>query len=274
MSVTNRALWFIEAHLDSELPLDSIAEAAGVSRFHLSRAFALNAGLPLSAYIRTRRLTGAAKSLAAGAADILSVALEAGYNSHEAFTRAFRQHFELTPEQVRERASLDHLPLQEPIRLKSSQMQLDAPRIVTSGPLLIFGLSERYGGSIAGIPSQWNRFVPYLGQIGNQAGPATYGVIYNGDETGAFDYLSGVEVSAFPTQPAEFTRLRIAPQRYAVFEHRDHVSSVNATFQAIWDHALAANGLAAAEAPCFERYGERFNGHTGMGGLEIWIPVR
>ena len=57
MSVTAKAVWYIESHLDSELSLESIAEASGVSRFHLSRAFATSTGTSLAGYMRGRRLS-------------------------------------------------------------------------------------------------------------------------------------------------------------------------------------------------------------------------
>src|SRR5215467_12511463 len=96
VSVTGRALWYIESHLSGDLSLEAVADVVGVSRFHLSRAFGLIVGCSLGSYIRARRLTVAARALAGGAPDILSVALDTGYGSHEAFTRAFRQHFGLT----------------------------------------------------------------------------------------------------------------------------------------------------------------------------------
>ena len=71
MSVTSKALWYIESHLDSELSLEEVAEVAGVSRFHLSRAFADSTGSSFAGYVRARRLSEAAKSLAHGAPDIL-----------------------------------------------------------------------------------------------------------------------------------------------------------------------------------------------------------
>jgi AraC family transcriptional regulator len=98
VSVSAKALWYIESHLSGELSLEEIAGAVEVSRFHLSRAFAVSTGNSLAGYVRARRLTEAAKALVQGAPDILTMALESGYGSHEAFTRAFRQHFGLTPE--------------------------------------------------------------------------------------------------------------------------------------------------------------------------------
>src|ERR1700744_3665787 len=106
MNPAQKALWYIESHLASELTLDEISGVAGVSRFHMVRAFAAATGFWWMLYVRTRRLSEAARSLASGAPDILNVALDADYGSHEAFTRAFRDHFGVTPEAVRAARSL------------------------------------------------------------------------------------------------------------------------------------------------------------------------
>jgi len=273
MSVAAQALWYIDGHLRGDLSLAAIADAAGVSRFHLSRAFAVTTGQSLSGYIRARRLSEAAKAIAGGAPNLLDVALEAGYGSHEAFTRAFRQHFEITPDELRARG-LDHLPLQELIRMNEpTTTTLAPPRILRRDAMLISGLLQRCNYSNAGMVSQWERFVPHLGHIPGQVGNVAYGVVYNGDEAGC-DYMTGVEVSQFVGQPPEFARLRIPEQTYAVFEHRDHISSINATWQAIWNEALPQYGYKAADGPAFERYDERFDGRTGLDGLEIWIPIQ
>jgi len=94
---------------------------------------------------------------------------------------------------------------------KTLTTTLAPPRIVKGDAMLIFGLSEHYGQSKAGIPSQWSRFVPHLGHIFGQICSVSYGVISNYDESGACDYLCGVAVKEFPAQPSEFTRLRIPP---------------------------------------------------------------
>src|SRR3979409_2017715 len=88
MNPAQKALWFIESHLAGALTLDPVATIAGGSRFHLDRAVAAAPAFPVMRYVRPRRLSEAARALAGGAPDILSVALEADYGSHEAFTRA------------------------------------------------------------------------------------------------------------------------------------------------------------------------------------------
>jgi AraC family transcriptional regulator len=158
---------------------------------------------------------------------------------------------------------------------QKAHTSLASPRLVTQDALLIFGLSQRCpcAGNPA-IPSQWNSFLPYLGQIDGQIPNAAYGVIYNSGDSGSYDYLCGVRVRAFPAHPREFTRMRIPPQTYAVFEHRDHVSTVASTWKAIWEHRLADAGCQAVDGPAFERYDEQFDRRTGLGGVEIWVPVK
>jgi AraC family transcriptional regulator len=276
MNPAQKALWFIESHLADALTLDEIAGVAGISRFHMVRAFAAATGLSVMRYVRARRLTEAARALAAGAPDILNVALDADYGSHEAFTRAFRDHFGVTPETVRAATRLDHLKLQEPIQMDSTLTDnLQAPRFETSTPLLIAGIGERYNHENgAGIPGQWQRFHQSVDGIPGRIGKVAYGVCCNGDDAGNFDYIAGVEVSDFSDLPREFAKVRIPEQRYAVFTHTDHISTIRRTVNTMWNHWLPASGLKAADAPSYERYDENFDPLTGNGGLEIWVPVR
>jgi AraC family transcriptional regulator len=275
MDPVAKALWYIESHYAGAITLDDIADVAGQSRFALSRLFGTATDRSVMRYVRGRRLTEAAKSLANGAADILSVALEAGYGSHEAFSRAFRDQFGLTPEALRAQRSLDNIPLVEPIKMDQSLIvKLEPPRFEKGKLLLIAGLSERYSyETCASIPAQWQRFTPYIGNIPGQVGGTGYGVRYNADDDGNFDYMAGVEVGSFDGLPKELTRLRIPPRRYAVFAHRDHISKVRSTHYTIWSQWLPDSGHEAADARSFERYDEKFDPRAGTGGLEIWVPL-
>src|SRR4030081_2605208 len=143
MNPAQKALWFIESHLADEWTLDEIAAIGGISRFHMVRAFAAATGLSVMRYVRARRRSEAARALAGGAPDILTLALDADYGSHEAFARAFRDHFGVTPEAVRAATCLHNLRLQEPIIMDSTVIDnLQAPRFQTRKPLLIAGLCD------------------------------------------------------------------------------------------------------------------------------------
>jgi AraC family transcriptional regulator len=276
MNPIDNALWFIESHFASELTLEQIASQVRMSPHYLTRAFGAVTGRSLMRYVRSRRLTEAAKRLANGAPDILQLAIEAGYGSHEAFTRAFRDQFGSTPEQVRAQRNVNNLELVEAIRMdQNTPTELEPPRLENGKPLLIVGIGERYScESSAGIPAQWQRFLPSFGHVPGQIGMIAYGVACNADDAGNFDYICGVEVRDFSDTAAEFARIRIPAQRYAVFKHRDHISSIRNTMSAIWTKWLPELGYEVADAPNFERYGEEFDGRTGHGGLEVWIPIK
>jgi AraC family transcriptional regulator len=276
MNPVGKALWYIEAHFAAEIALDDIATVGGVSRFHLSRAFGDATGHSVMRYVRGRRLTEAARSLSLGASDILSVALAAGYGSHEAFTRAFRDQFGLTPEAVRAQRRLDNLALVEPITMDQALIvDLPPPRFENGRLLLVAGLGERYSFETnQGIPAQWQRFAPHIGSLPGQVGRITYGVCTNADDAGNFEYVAGVEVASFDGVPAELARVRIPAQRYAVFSHHDHISTIRSSFYTIWNKWLPASGHEIADAPNFERYGETFDPRRGTGGVEIWIPLK
>jgi len=276
MNPAQKALWYIESHLAQELTLDEVAAIGGVSRYHMVRAFAAATGLSVMRYVRARRLTEAARALANGAPDILRVALEADYGSHEAFTRAFREHFGITPDAARAQRRLDTLKLQEPITMDSTLLDhLAPPRFVNGKPQLIAGIGERYScETSAGVPGQWQRFHEHVHEIPAQVGDVAYGVCCNGDDAGNFDYIAGVEVADFSDLPREFGRVRIPEQKYAVFTHAEHISTIRRTINTIWNHWLPISGMKAADAPSFERYDVTFDPSTGNGGLEIWIPVK
>jgi AraC family transcriptional regulator len=78
VSAVGKAIWFIETHFAGDISLDDVASSVGVSRYYLARAFGVATGRSVIGYVRGRRLTEAARSLANGAPDILTVALEAG----------------------------------------------------------------------------------------------------------------------------------------------------------------------------------------------------
>jgi AraC family transcriptional regulator len=276
MYPVERALWFIENRISGDISLQAIAASAGVSSHHLARAFGTATGQSLMRYARGRRLSEAARSLAAGAPDILAVALDAGYGSHEAFSRAFREQFGVTPEDCRAAGRLDHLKLVEPFRMdKSLLIDLDEPRIEDGDDFLVAGLGARYTfATNEGIPNQWQRFAPYIGNLPYQSGTETYGVCCNADNSGSFEYIAGVKVSEFSDLPEGFATVRITAQRYAIFRHHAHVSMLRRTHYTIWNKWLPASHLKITDGPSFERYGKDFNPKTGTGTIEVWMPVR
>jgi AraC family transcriptional regulator len=277
MSLTNKTLWIIERNLDRDLTLAGIAEAVGVSRWHLAHAFGSATGRSVMEYARGRRLTEAARSLASGAPDILAVALASGYASHEAFSRAFRAQFDITPEALRARASLDDVALVDALRLPSpGAAALEEPEIVTDGPLYFIGLAQHISFASAPrlVPALWQRFMAHYDSIDHKANPIPVGVATNPDEDGNFEYVAAVEVTRFAYVSAPLTTLTVPEQTYAVFQHRGHISTVGQTFEAIWNDWLSFHDKTTADGPSLERANPGFDTMTGNGGETLWIPLR
>lgn len=270
MSAAGQALWYIETHAALPLTLADIAAAAGVSPFHLSRLFLARTGTSVVRYLRGRRLTAAAQQLAAGATDILPVALDAGYSTHAASTRAFCEQFGQTPERVRA-CGVDGLPLVHALRLDDAPApSSQAPRLLDAPALDLAGIGQRHRREGSGaIPSQWAR----LNRAWPSPVPVSFGVCCNHDDDGGFDYVAALPASVLPSVPAHWQRVSVPAQRYLVAWHGGHISAIRSTWFWLLDTYLPSAGLDLANAPELERYDARFDEHSGHGGMEIWLPV-
>lgn len=96
-----RVLVHIQEHLDETLDLEELSRVACFSSFHFHRVFAAMTGETIADHVRRLRLERAAMELRSGAKQVIQVALDAGYEAHEAFTRAFKAAYSISPAQFR-----------------------------------------------------------------------------------------------------------------------------------------------------------------------------
>ena len=93
---------YIRDHIDESLTREVLADVAGYSIPHFHRIFTAQLGENIASYVRRVRLERAGRKLRMGALDITAVALAAGYDTHTAFSRAFKQQYGLSPSQFRQ----------------------------------------------------------------------------------------------------------------------------------------------------------------------------
>ena len=275
MPVLQKALWHIETRLAEPLDLAALSHLCAVSPYHLSRTFRSGAGLSPMAYLRARRLSEAAKRLARGEGDILQIALEAQYGSHEAFTRAFAACFGVLPSTVRRDRSTATLKLQEPIEMdKTRLIDLPAPEMKDRKAFEVIGLGTDCTFETTGaIPPLWQALNTREDEIDASPGAAAYGLCLGADEEGRFRYVAGLEAVMGAEVPRGMERATVPAGRYAVFLHRGHISDIGKTVYTIWNKALPDLGLEPRKAPDFELYDRRFDPESGRGEVEVWIPV-
>jgi len=275
MSLANKALFVIERSLDEDLSLYEIAARCGVSRFHLAHAFGRSFGLSAIAYMRGRRLTEAARALQNGAPNILHLALDSGYASHEAFSRAFKAQFGITPEEARQ--SRPVAGWAEPLaRLESKMSALKEPEIRREGKRLFVGVRSRmaYANIMSTASAQWRRFMAeaYSDIALKRPGPPV-GLDFPVDDEGC-EYVCAAGVTGFGFVPPGCEKVTVEPAEYAVFAHDGNVSQINETYRPIFDEWLPASGRTLADTPRLETYNDAFDPRTGDGGIKIWIPLK
>jgi AraC family transcriptional regulator len=271
-----RAQWYIESFLAEPLTLERIAADCRVSTFHLTRTFTVLTGMPVMRYVWRRRLARAAEALGQDGQSVMAAALDAGYQSHEAFSRAFKAEFGLSPRQLRTgRIAPDRLVKPTFMRMPPMPRTLAPPTIETMPERRIVGLSRRYDMETrSAIPAQWAAYneddTPPEGWVPDR----WYGIISGFSAAGdMFDYLCGVEVPRPGPLPVGQTVIVVPPGRYARFASRDHISTMSAVWMEIYSNWLGQDGLRPRQAPSLEYYPVEFDGRTGEGGFEIWLPV-
>jgi AraC family transcriptional regulator len=262
-----RTLWQVETDLSRGPDLPALADAIGVSRFHLTRAFSLRTGLSLGTYVRRRRLSEAAKARSAGQS-VTNAAFDAGYDSAEGFSRAFRACFGLAPSSIRGPEDLNRIPLQEAMKMTPTETtDTPVPEIRTIEPIPLVGCSGRFDmESRTRIPALWDDTVSewYDAMIG---GP-TYGVCSDFSDSGDFTYTV-----AFPGETAEgLDRLTLPGGTYAVFAHDGHVSTISQTWDAIFAKWAPVADYDLLNGPEFELYDADFD-PKGEGKVAVWVPV-
>ncbi|HYG59373.1 MAG TPA: AraC family transcriptional regulator [Symbiobacteriaceae bacterium] len=269
------AIAYIEAHLKEPFSLRDLAQAAGYSPFHFHRLFLAITGETPAAFIRRRRLTESARELAEPGKRALDVALAYQYDSQEAFIRAFRRHFGVTPGRYRR---YDNAPRQpgkppQPIVPGGSFME---PRIVEQGPFTLIGMIYFGENQKGEIPQLWNDFIPRIDKIPDAQPGASYGFCFMDDRSNPnFWYMASVPVAKIGDIPAEMVAKTVPAHTYAVFTHRGALAGLGETYAVAYKTWLPASGYELAASFDFELYDRRFNpADEANSELDIYLPIR
>jgi AraC-like DNA-binding protein len=124
---------YILEHLDEEITLRDLADAAHYSKYHISRIFkALTHRTPLE-YVRALRLTRAAEALRNTGGAVIDAAMTSGFDSHDGFTRAFARQFGLTPSRYRAETPMIpafvHYPIEAYFTLKEGHAPMTNEKV-------------------------------------------------------------------------------------------------------------------------------------------------
>jgi AraC family transcriptional regulator len=280
----NDALKYIEKNLEYEIDYKEIARLALCSEYHFKRMFSFLAGIPLSEYIRRRRLTVAAFELTNSDIKVIDLAVKYGYNSPDAFSRAFQSLHGVTPSEARDNShSLKaYPPMTFQLSIKGgNEMNY---RIVEKEKFNIIGLKKRvpivFEGVNPEISKMWQslnmQIITELKALSDiePSGLISASVNFSEgrmEEKGELDHYIGV--ASTKECPDKFEKLEVKTSTWAVFEA---VGPFPETLQNIWGRIYSewfpSSNYEVAEGPEI-LWNESKDTSSPTYRSEIWVPV-
>ncbi|NLE78643.1 MAG: AraC family transcriptional regulator [Rhodococcus sp.] len=228
IDILNRIVDRIEQRIGDDIDIDSLASGMGTTGYHARRMFSSLAGMPLSEYVRRRRMTVAASDVI-GDDDLLTIAVRYGYGSVEAFGRAFRAVHGVSHSEVRR--SGGPLRSQSQLRFRltvegSDRMDariIERPDFRLIGhaarlPLIHVGVNQHIQQHIASLPASEHERLKALGRT-EPRGILQVSADVDSDYTegSEFTYLHGVAVDAAAVIPADLDVIDVDAGTWVVF---------------------------------------------------------
>ncbi|GIG35920.1 AraC family transcriptional regulator [Cellulomonas pakistanensis] len=285
IATLNRLVDVVEDRLTDDLDVADLAASLGTTEYHLRRLFSSLAGMPLSEYVRRRRMTVAAAEVVDGRGDLLGIAVRYGYGSAEAFGRAFRAVHGVSPGQARR----DGGPLRSQPRLRFRlTVEGAAPmdvRLVTSPGLRLAGHAARVPLVHAGVNPAIQRHVASIAPeeharlkaLGDAEPAGLLAVSADLDpdrrEGSELTYLHGVAVSDAVEVPGDLDVLPVPAGSWAVFRAE---GTYPATLQSVWAATATewfpSNPWRLREGPEIVAVLDRAADFS-TATVELWLPV-
>ncbi len=292
MQNIQRAVDLIESRLDDELTVDSIARAAGLSRWHFQVVFRAVVGDTLKEYIRKRRLTLAAVAVGETNRRLLDIALAAGFESHEAFTRAFKAMFGKTPKACRaagiKSVMLRHKPkitntylnhLYRGITMQPTIKNFEKMHVVGLGGRFISAISPE-ANNLSIIPKLWSNYAKRCGEIKSRLSLVNLGVTICLEEKDIKShpdemlYIACTHVRNPNEHPEGMTSATIPAGKYALFTHRGPVENIGQTINYLYASWLPKSDYTLRKAPHLEIYDERFKPKSPESEIDVCVPIK
>ncbi|MDO8384165.1 MAG: AraC family transcriptional regulator [Microbacterium sp.] len=284
IAVLNRVVEYIEHHLDDEMDVASLATRLGTTEYHLRRMFSSLAGMPLSEYVRRRRMSVAAADVL-GDRDLLGIAVRYGYGSTEAFGRAFRAVHGVGPGDARRNGG----PLRSQPQLRfrltvegNSTMDTriaDRPAIRLIGhsarvPLIHEGINPHIQAHIASLPPEAHARLKALSDT-EPAGLLQVSADVDPDYTEGTDltYVHGVAVTDATAVPSDLDAIDVPAGAWAVFRTTGAYPEVlQETWAATATDWFPSNPWRLRPGPSIVAVLERADDFS-TATCELWLPV-
>ncbi|GAA1652003.1 AraC family transcriptional regulator [Catellatospora bangladeshensis] len=285
ISALNRLVDLVEQHLTEELDLSGLAGSLGTTEYHLRRMFSSLAGMPLSEYVRRRRMTVAAADVVRGGDDLLGIAVRYGYGSSEAFGRAFRAVHGANPGDVRRDGGplrtqpqlRFRLTVEGAIPMDTRIVDRPAFRLVGHAarvPLIHHGVNPHIQQHIAGLPMAEHARLKELSDT-EPAGLLQVSDDVDPDATEGTEltYLHGVAVGADTAAPGDLDAIEVPAGTWAVFRTSGpHPQALQTAWAATATEWFPSNPWRLRPGPSIVAILDRAADFS-TATCELWLPV-
>lgn len=278
----NQAMEHIEGHLGRRIEAAELARIAMTSEYHFRRMFSALAGIPLSEYVRRRRLTLAGAEVLAGERTLLEIAVRYGYGSGEAFARAFRAMHGVGPGEARRTGAVLRSQPRMSFRLvvegsgsmRYRIVEKEAFRVVgrkARVPLVHEGANPAIVAFVRGIAKDTVR------RIGELSDQEPRGIVGVSDDLAAsraegseLDYYHGVVTGA--AVPEDLDALEVPAGTWAVFgSSGPFPQALQYLWRDVFTQWFPSNPYRSRPGP--EILSTRLSQDGGRADAELWIPV-
>ncbi|QPQ31864.1 AraC family transcriptional regulator [Lysinibacillus sp. JNUCC 51] len=279
-----KAINYIEEHLLDDITMEQIAREVNSSVFHFQRTFSILTDMSIADYIRRRRLTLAAQELINTEQKVIDLAYKYGYDSPEAFTKAFRKQHQLTPSEARKKQgqlqSYNRLVIQ--VSLKGAEPM--KYKIVEKEKFQVVGVKRTYnsqnGENLQGIPQFWNEmnsknFDHQLIQLNNGSIKGTLGVCVPNTTQGQNGFIDYWIATDHVGEVGEnLLAMEVPASKWVVFEvHGPMPDAMQNTWKQIYSEWFPSNPYKPAGTAELEVYPDE-DAYSADSYSEIWIPIQ
>jgi AraC family transcriptional regulator len=286
-----RALVYIQGHLDEALPLGALARVACFSPHHFHRIFGAMVGEPVKEHVRRLRLERAAYQLQFGDQSVTAIAFDAGYETHESFTRAFRAMFGTSPSRYRKlRRAATPAPVPSGVhylpegRLETfNPVQRGGPpmdvRIETLPPTKVAFLRHVGPYEDGELHRTWERLLAWAEQYGLLGPRAKFvGISHDNPHVTPADKLryDACLASDQPLEAEGEIGTQVLPGGdHAVVTYTGPYEGLTETYARLYGDWLPKSGREPADHPCFQVY-RNLPRDTPPDKLvtDIYVPLR
>lgn len=286
-----RSVDFIEERLTQDIELEAVAKEAYCSLFHFHRIFQALIGDSMKEYIRKRRLSLAGREIACSDIKIIDIALKYGYETPEAFTKAFKKFHGMTPMECRKLEG--PFVFREKVSVITYKTQLVSGgrsmnyKIIEKDEFKIVGREIRVrndnGDNYKSVPQFWKECLAdgiyeKFGKLKNRVNPkdnVVLGMCSDFDGINTFSYFICTEVSNSGDLLENMVQKTIPSAKYAVFTAKGKLpEAIQGAWKEIYGTWFLQSGYERTDGPDFELYDKRCEINDENCEVDIYIPIK